>query len=220
MLELVVSLMLFAQAPAEARASVSGIVRDEAGRPAAAARVERLGGPEAVETDVEGRFSLLVPEGSITLRASRPRHGSGSTMSAPVLHALVVRGPVAGLELVVPEVIRLDETVVVEAVRAADWVPVTTEDLSKGDLVRLDHGQELPFLLKHGPSVTQYADNGSEAGYAYLYLRGIPQTRLNLTLDGVPLTDAEDNAFYSVNFGALAARRTTSGVEITWTTLA
>ena len=201
MLELVVSLMLFAQAPEPAR--VSGFVRDQAGRPLAAARVERIGGAESVETDGEGHFSLVVPQGPITLRASRAR-SSGFAEGAPVLRELVVSGPVAGLELVLQEVVRLDESVVVEAVRAADWVPVTTEDLSKADLIRLDRGQELPFLLARSPSVTQYSDNGSESGYAYLYLRGIPQTRLNLTLDGVPLTDAEDNAFYSVNFGALA----------------
>src|SRR5262249_51546551 len=54
------------------------------------------------------------------------------------------------------------------------------------------------------PSVTQYADSGSGAGYAYIYLRGIQSTRLNMTLDGVPLNDGEDSAVYFVDFGNFA----------------
>jgi iron complex outermembrane receptor protein len=93
---------------------------------------------------------------------------------------------------------------VVAAVRAAEWVPVTTEDLGREAVSGLEHGQEMPFLLKQAPSLTQYSDGGAEGGYSYLYLRGIPQTRLNLTLDGVPLSDGEDGAFYWVDLPGLA----------------
>ncbi len=62
----------------------------------------------------------------------------------------------------------------------------------------------MPFLLSQVPSVTQYADSGAPAGYSYIYLRGIPQTRMNVTIDGMPINEPEDSAFYFSNFGDLA----------------
>lgn len=201
MLEIVVSCLLLAQAPEGERFAVSGVVEDEAGRPVAAARVERVNGRERAETAEDGTFLLLLDALPAELRVIRgPSAGSPG---AEMRHRVDVGGPRSGLVLVIATPLRFQETVRVEVVRAAAWMPVTATDLGPEDLRSLDRGQELPFLLKQVPSVTQYSDNGSESGYAYLYIRGIPQTRLNLTLDGVPIADAEDSAFYSVNFGGL-----------------
>ncbi len=202
MREIVLSGLLLGAAVAapsadETRFDVGGLARDTLGRALAGVRVERLSGTEATETDAGGAFTLSLPAGALTLRASR-------TGYVTLKHPLDLRGDVTGLELVLEEAPRLAESVVVEAVRAADWVPVTTKDLSREEIRGLDHGQEIPFLLKAAPSLIQYSDDGAESGYSYLYLRGIPQTRLNLTLDGVPLTDAEDGAFYWVNLAGLA----------------
>ena len=176
---------------------VAGVVEDTAGRPLASVRIERVFGPEATETDAQGAFVLEAPADS-TLRASL----TGYVTQTRVLGT---EAPVTGLVLTLVAEARRDESLVVEAVRAPDWAPVTTTDLTREELERLDHGQEMPFLLKETPSLTQYSDDGAESGYSYLYLRGIPQTRLNLTLDGVPLGDAEDGAFYWVNLAGLAS---------------
>ena len=194
---LCVSAALAAPAQDGTTVRVGGVVRDAAGLSLAGVLIERLSGPESTETDAQGAFTLVLPLGS-TLRASRSGY-------VTVTHGVDPRDAQNGLVLTLVAVPRLDESVVVEAVRAADWVPVTTRDVGHGELERLDHGQEMPFLLKDTPSLTQYSDDGAEGGYSYLYLRGIPQTRLNLTLDGVPLTDAEDGAFYWVNLAGLAA---------------
>ena len=81
---------------------------------------------------------------------------------------------------------------------------MTKRDLDRGEIEGPNTGQEMPFLLKDVPSVTQYSDSGSSTGYSYIYLRGIPQTRMNVTLDGVPLNEPEDSAFYFANFGDFA----------------
>ncbi|MBI1809328.1 MAG: TonB-dependent receptor, partial [Gemmatimonadetes bacterium] len=44
-----------------------------------------------------------------------------------------------------------------------------------------------------------YSEAGGYSGYSYLRLRGIDQTRLNITLDGVPLNDPEDQVLYFSN---------------------
>ncbi len=101
--------------------------------------------------------------------------------------------------------IRLSEEVVVQAVRADEWTPVTKTDLERDFIELRNRGQEMPFLLGSTPAVNFQSDSGIAAGYAYFNIRGIGQTRLNITLDGVPLQDPEDQALYFANFGDFAS---------------
>src|SRR5262245_285853 len=103
-----------------------------------------------------------------------------------------------------PAPYRHAETVVVQAIRADLETPVTKTDLGPADLQRLDYGQELPFLLQQAPSLTFYSDGGLGSGYSYLSIRGVQQTRVNMTLDGAPLAEPEDSALYFADFAGLA----------------
>ncbi|MGA7989908.1 MAG: TonB-dependent receptor, partial [Thermoanaerobaculia bacterium] len=96
------------------------------------------------------------------------------------------------------------ESVVVRAIRGEAEAPVTKTDLDRPVLVEKAWGQELPALLADTPAVTQYSETGSGQGYAYFTLRGLPQTRVNMTFDGVPLNEPEDSAVYTADFGNLS----------------
>ena len=96
------------------------------------------------------------------------------------------------------------ESVVVQAIRGEEEAPVTRTDLDRPALVEKAWGQELPVLLQDTPSVTQYSETGSGQGYAYFTLRGLSETRVNMTFDGVPLNEPEDSAVYTADFGNLA----------------
>ncbi|UOG76345.1 TonB-dependent receptor [Hymenobacter tibetensis] len=78
--------------------------------------------------------------------------------------------------------------------------PVTFLDLDGRALARKSVGQEPSFLLSETPAITAYSDAGSTQGYAYFRLRGIDQTRVNTTLNGVPLNEPEDQGAYFSNF--------------------
>ena len=93
----------------------------------------------------------------------------------------------------------------VQAVRAEERTPVTKTDIGREAIDLVNRGQEMPFLLGTTPSVNFQSDSGLAAGYAYFNIRGIGQTRLNITLDGVPLQDPEDQALYFSNFGDFAS---------------
>ena len=101
--------------------------------------------------------------------------------------------------------IHLSEEVVVQAVRADERTPVTKTDIERPQIELVNRGQEMPFLLGATPAVNFQSDSGIAAGYAYFNIRGIGQTRLNITLDGVPLQDPEDQALYFANFGDFAS---------------
>jgi iron complex outermembrane receptor protein len=98
----------------------------------------------------------------------------------------------------------VSENVVVQAIRGEEEAPVTKTDLDRPELTVKSWGQEMPVLLADTPSVTQYSETGSGQGYAYFTLRGLSETRVNMTFDGVPLNEPEDSAVYTADFGNLA----------------
>lgn len=103
-----------------------------------------------------------------------------------------------------PSPYRHAESIVVQAIRADAAVPITKKDIDRDAIERLDYGQEMPALLQQAPSMTHYSDSGLGVGYSYFYIRGIQQTRVNMTLDGAPLNEPEDSALYFTDFGGFA----------------
>lgn len=99
----------------------------------------------------------------------------------------------------------LKETIVVSAIRAEEETPVTKTDVAREEIEERYHGQDVPLLLRDTPSVNAWAESGvGGAGYSYISLRGVSATRINFTLDGVPLSDSEDMGTYFVDFPDLA----------------
>jgi iron complex outermembrane receptor protein len=91
------------------------------------------------------------------------------------------------------------ERVTVRAVRAGGAAPLSERTITRDELQRGYSGQEAPLLLTRVPGITAYSESGSFTGYSYLRLRGLDQNRVNLSFDGIPLNDPEDQAFYFSN---------------------
>lgn len=75
----------------------------------------------------------------------------------------------------------------------------SANELEPKTLVKLNTGQEPSFLFKKFPSIIAFSDNGTEYGYGYFRIRGLDQTRINATLDGMPWNEAEDFGIYFAN---------------------
>jgi iron complex outermembrane receptor protein len=60
--------------------------------------------------------------------------------------------------------------------------------------------------------MTASSESGAWSGYSYVRLRGLDQSRLNITLDGVPLNDSEDQVLYFSNVPDLL--NSVSSVEV------
>ena len=78
--------------------------------------------------------------------------------------------------------------------------PITFQNISLNEIKANSTGQEPSFLLSETPSVTVYSDAGNTQGYSYFRIRGIDQTRINITLDGVPLNEPGDQGAYFSNY--------------------
>jgi iron complex outermembrane receptor protein len=97
------------------------------------------------------------------------------------------------------------ERVMISAVRGGGAAPISQKTLNSADLEPRYFGQDVPLVLQGvTPSLTSYAETGNYWGYSYIRLRGIDQSRINLTLDGIPLNDPEDQVLYFADFPDLA----------------
>ncbi|MCA6432912.1 MAG: carboxypeptidase-like regulatory domain-containing protein, partial [Cytophagales bacterium] len=94
-------------------------------------------------------------------------------------------------------VILLDESVIVTdevlvtATRAAETTPTTFSNISKSSIQKQNFGQDLPFVLNWSPSIVTTSDAGAGVGYTGLRIRGSDATRINVTINGIPLNDSE-----------------------------
>ncbi|HQW12503.1 MAG TPA: TonB-dependent receptor [Saprospiraceae bacterium] len=79
---------------------------------------------------------------------------------------------------------------------ATSQTPVTQKTIRKSSL-QTASAKDIPVLLESLPSALSSSDAGNGVGYTYLRIRGSDQTRINVTLDGVPVNDAESqNVFW------------------------
>ncbi len=104
------------------------------------------------------------------------------------------------------------EPIEVRALRATDDAPFAKSELSKKDLERGNLGQDLPFLLQYTPSVVTTSDAGAGVGYTGLRIRGTDATRINVTLNGIPVNDAEAQGVFFVDLPDLAS--STGSIQI------
>ena len=63
---------------------------------------------------------------------------------------------------------------------------VTTDELQRENI-----GQNLPLLLSTIPAIQVTTDDGLGVGYTYFRIRGTDHTRINMTVNDVPLNDSE-----------------------------
>lgn len=98
------------------------------------------------------------------------------------------------------------EGVIVRAVRASGTAPIAQTIVTSRSIERRSVAQDVPLLLQGTtPSLTAHSESGTSFGYSYLRLRGMDQSRINLSIDGIPLNDPEDQVFYFANFADLAS---------------
>ncbi len=91
------------------------------------------------------------------------------------------------------------ESVVVRAVRAGGAAPTSQSFLDRATIERTYAGQDAPLALLGATGVTAASDAGAFSGYSSIRLRGVDQTRLSISVDGVPLNDPEDQVLYFSN---------------------
>ena len=86
-------------------------------------------------------------------------------------------------------------------------------ELSQEQLNQSNTGQNLPFLLSSTPALVATSDDGLGIGYTYFRIRGTDHTRINMTLNDVPLNDSESQTVFWVNMTDMASSMSSLNVQ-------
>ena len=90
--------------------------------------------------------------------------------------------------------------------------PTTFTNINKKEIAQLDQSKDFPFLLNMTPSTVISSDAGNGIGYTGVRVRGIDPTRVNITVNGIPINDAESQGMFWVNMPDMAS--STQSVQI------
>ena len=95
------------------------------------------------------------------------------------------------------------QEVVVSGVRAQKNAPYAIANIKKQQLNEFSTtGKELPMLFSQTPGVMAWSENGLGTGTTYMRIRGAGDSRINVTLDGVPLNSPEDQCVFWANMNS------------------
>ena len=91
------------------------------------------------------------------------------------------------------------------SVRATKTTPVAYSEISQKDLSKTNTGVDLPYLVTMTPSAVATSDAGTGIGYTSLRVRGTDGTRINVTINDIPVNDAESHNVFWVNLPDIAS---------------
>ena len=89
----------------------------------------------------------------------------------------------------------------------------THQELSGEVLNQSNTGQNLPYMLQQTPSLIVTSDDGLGVGYTYFRVRGTDHTRINMTVNDVPLNDAESQTVFWVNMTDMSSSLNSVNVQ-------
>lgn len=104
------------------------------------------------------------------------------------------------------------EPVIIRSIRASQVTPFTAVTLQKEELAKQNQGQDVPYLLQQETSVLVSSDAGTGIGYTNMSIRGTDNTRINFTLNGIPVNNSESQGTFVVNIPDMAS--STQSIQI------
>jgi iron complex outermembrane recepter protein len=182
---------------AQAQLTLQGqVVEVGGGQPLAGANVQLPGTGKGAITDAQGQFAITgLAAGEWVIRVSYVGY-----------QTVQRRGQLPAQAQVRVELAPATEQLAGVEVSAARYLPPFTKtDVSRAELAAQNLGQDLPILLNFTPSVVTTSDAGAGVGYTGMRIRGSDPTRINVTLNGIPLNDAESQGVFWVNLPDFAS---------------
>jgi iron complex outermembrane receptor protein len=177
---------------------IKGKVTDINGSPLPGAGVTIENTFLGVHTDSEGNYTLSVPKNGVYLFRF-----SFIGYESQISEVRVKGDTVLNIALLPKSV--MTEEVFVSATRAGEHTPMAYTTITKEDISKSNIAQDIPYLLDYTPSMVVSSDAGTGVGYTYINIRGTDVKRINVTIDGVPVNDAESHGVWWVDLPDLAS---------------
>ena len=194
-----ISIMQFRAYPQSATGHLlRGKVIDVEGSPLAGAGVTIAGTFKGVQTGTDGIYCFNDLEaGKYTIRFSFIGYETQT-------RDLILESD-STLDVILKLVAVITDDVIISATRAGEQAPLAFTNVTSDVLEELNSGQDLPYLLSLTPSFVETSEAGNGVGYTSMRIRGTDASRINVTIDGMPLNDPESQQVFWVDLPDLAS---------------
>jgi len=109
------------------------------------------------------------------------------------------------LNIILEQSAILQDEVIITATRAQDKSPTSYSILDGKEISKTNMGQDMPYIMQMTPSVVTSSDAGAGVGYTGIRIRGTDLFRINVTINGIPLNDAESQGVWWVDLPDFAS---------------
>ncbi|MDD4385600.1 MAG: TonB-dependent receptor [Bacteroidales bacterium] len=171
---------------------ITGKVVDADGQPLVGAVV-------IVENSLLGSSTTLNGDYSLTLRNPGDYTITASFMGFAKQSINIVLNEDTRINFSLEHQSIMGEEVVVSATRASSQMPIAQTTINAEELKKLKSGFDIPYLLQMVPSVVAISEGGTGVGNSSFRIRGTDMSRINVTVNGVPLNDPESQSVFWVN---------------------
>jgi iron complex outermembrane receptor protein len=180
-----------------AQFSITGKVTDADNQQALSGATITLNG-RSTTSDEQGVFRFnRVREGDDQLKVS--------FIGYETFKEQIRRSPEQEIQVQLHKSEMLSDEVIISSSRVSEKSAATFTSIDRKEIRRNNLGQDLPYLLNQTPSAVVTSDAGTGIGYTGIRIRGSDATRTNVTINGIPLNDAESQGTFLVNLPDFAS---------------
>ncbi len=169
-----------------------GTVVDEESEPIIGASIVITGGKAVGTTDIDGNFSVTIPDGTRSLTFSYIGYES-KTVDA--------RADMGTIKMT-PSNEMLNDVVVTQSLARTRQTPVAVSQVNKAEIEAKLGTMELPEILNTTPGVWATKDGGG-FGDAKINMRGFQSANVAVLVNGIPVNDMEGGWVYWSNWAGL-----------------
>lgn len=194
---IILAICSFSSLVSSAQDNLSGFVSDTDNHALEGVRVT-IQGTTFTFSDKAGKFEFKnLKAGACTLTFNLPGYFS-------INKEISVLQFTEKIEVKMASSIKTLEEVQVISIRSLETA-TSTSTLQNLALEKKNFGQDIPLLLEATPSVVTTSDAGAGVGYTGVRIRGIDASRINVTINSIPVNDPESHDVYWVNMPDLAS---------------
>lgn len=177
--------------------NLKGVVKGD-GEPLAGASVIITNTFYGVSTSTDGSFELKnLKPGDYTLKVS--------FIGFETAELILSLNNDQKIEVNLESNVVLTDEILISATRAKDKTPVAYNNVTGNEIANRNMGQDIPYLLQLTPSFVATSDAGAGVGYTNFRIRGTDLNRINVSVNGVPMNDAESHGTWFVDIPDLAS---------------
>ena len=99
----------------------------------------------------------------------------------------------------------ISDEIIISAALSKENTPVAQTTIKKVDIQKDNIVADIPFMLAKTPSLVAISETGTGVGYSNMRIRGTDMSRINVTINGIPLNDAESQGVYFVDLPDLSS---------------